>query len=743
MTTPTGTITMTDIQTEFGGANPISLNEYYAGGSYVPAGLAPGVPTSGTISMDNLRGKAKASYGTLSPGVSTVVEGNSVTFTWSGASGLTNGTYYYRLEGTNITADDFTTPATNLIGTFSVTSNAGSFTVTVKNDNTPDTDGTFRALIGLPGDSTVSSPVVASGYVTITDSTNWGTLEPSASTRVEGNSVTFTITGASSIPTGTYYYKLVSVNSSNITTADFSTPAPAANLQGSFTVTSNSGAGGNFTVTIASDGSREPEEYFAAQVGTTSGFTTPVLTSTAVVILATGTITVLGYGSSTAGPFTAGTTQYRSNTIYRTIYFRVTNTSLPVGSSVTWSVGAESGYSIDTSHLESTSGTVTLDSNGEAVFGVTAWVDYSYFSGNKLYRVYVKDTNSIIPLYNFASSSIITLVNSPSYSTTQSKSAIYRVGSAADRTVNINIFVANIQPNSTTGTNPTSLSWSTNWVSGIVDSTDISPVSGTFNNPGDSSPFVRSIVAVDQTTTARSEEQFNLAVSHGAYSISTASNPDVIIYATPTGTLTWSTNSISEGDIATLDFSTSNAPSSATFTLTWGGTATSGSDYTIPATTFAYFDSTTLTTTMDATSESTETITVSARYGTSLSVASAASISLSNVSNTISTLTLTKTGGTTLGSTITITCSMTVGSTATYARSFHYNIYYTAGGVNYGPIAASNTIDIGAYTNSVSNQTLYGPTTSTTGPLTNFYIITNESPYVAKQSNIIAGPFYY
>lgn len=49
-----GTISWNDIQNEFGGSNPISINEYYKGGSLVPN--HPGhnsIPTSGTISANN------------------------------------------------------------------------------------------------------------------------------------------------------------------------------------------------------------------------------------------------------------------------------------------------------------------------------------------------------------------------------------------------------------------------------------------------------------------------------------------------------------------------------------------------------------------------------------------------------------------------------------------------------------------------------------------------------------------
>lgn len=50
-----GAITLADIQTEFGGANPISLSEYYAGGGLVPAGTGS-IPSSGLISLNSFYG---------------------------------------------------------------------------------------------------------------------------------------------------------------------------------------------------------------------------------------------------------------------------------------------------------------------------------------------------------------------------------------------------------------------------------------------------------------------------------------------------------------------------------------------------------------------------------------------------------------------------------------------------------------------------------------------------------------
>ena len=56
MTLPaSGIIKLSDIQTEFGGANPIGLSEYYRGGAYVTSNNTS-VPTSGAISLTNFYG---------------------------------------------------------------------------------------------------------------------------------------------------------------------------------------------------------------------------------------------------------------------------------------------------------------------------------------------------------------------------------------------------------------------------------------------------------------------------------------------------------------------------------------------------------------------------------------------------------------------------------------------------------------------------------------------------------------
>lgn len=54
-----GVLTLNDIQTEFGGTNPIDLSEYYRGGGLVPdSPLNAAIPTSGVISVSDFYGSA-------------------------------------------------------------------------------------------------------------------------------------------------------------------------------------------------------------------------------------------------------------------------------------------------------------------------------------------------------------------------------------------------------------------------------------------------------------------------------------------------------------------------------------------------------------------------------------------------------------------------------------------------------------------------------------------------------------
>lgn len=75
----TGPLDMSDIQTQFGGANPINFSEYRAGAGLVASGAAGingDIPSSGPISFSHFRGAP-----VITQAGSIIVSGTSVTVT--------------------------------------------------------------------------------------------------------------------------------------------------------------------------------------------------------------------------------------------------------------------------------------------------------------------------------------------------------------------------------------------------------------------------------------------------------------------------------------------------------------------------------------------------------------------------------------------------------------------------------------------------------------------------------------
>jgi len=123
MTTPTTNLTMSSIQTEFGGSNPISLSEYYQGGGNVPSGQSTSatdgtaIPTSGTIRMGEFRGITKTSANIQSFSV--------LAFNTAASTGLRSATFRLNSDGSSqrsngaslATTTNWYSPTTSSIGT--------------------------------------------------------------------------------------------------------------------------------------------------------------------------------------------------------------------------------------------------------------------------------------------------------------------------------------------------------------------------------------------------------------------------------------------------------------------------------------------------------------------------------------------------------------------------------------------------------------------------------------------------
>lgn len=81
-----GSISLSQIQAEFGGSNPISLSEYYRSGAYVTPNNT-GVPTGGVISLSNFYGAVKQFAFTISSSYSSTQDLRSLALAagWNGA----------------------------------------------------------------------------------------------------------------------------------------------------------------------------------------------------------------------------------------------------------------------------------------------------------------------------------------------------------------------------------------------------------------------------------------------------------------------------------------------------------------------------------------------------------------------------------------------------------------------------------------------------------------------------------
>lgn len=93
MPVPTSNISLSSIQSEFGGSSPISLSEYYRGGVNVPSGNST-VPTSGVLKFSNFSGLTKAvtapSTFTIAFGPTSATFRGDTTITWSFSTATTS-----------------------------------------------------------------------------------------------------------------------------------------------------------------------------------------------------------------------------------------------------------------------------------------------------------------------------------------------------------------------------------------------------------------------------------------------------------------------------------------------------------------------------------------------------------------------------------------------------------------------------------------------------------------------------
>lgn len=309
-------------------------------------------------------------------------EGQSFTVSVT-TEGYENGeTLYWTIETVSgvINSSDFSSGLT--AGSFSLTNNTGSFSITLLLDGSSETNDVFYVAIRT---GSISGPIVlSSGNITINNPTF--SITPNTSSFNEGSSVTFNV-ATTNITNGTLlYYSL----SGSVIASDFTSNS----LVGSVPINNNAGS---FSLTGVSDATTEGNESFSAslRIGSSSG--TIVATSSSVTLNDTSqspaaTITASANPINEGQTFTAtvNTTNFPSGTLYWTL-------EMTTGTLAGTDFSATSGSFTVSSSTGSFSFNVLSDGYTEGTETITLKVRLNSISGTvigTLTNVNISDTST-------------------------------------------------------------------------------------------------------------------------------------------------------------------------------------------------------------------------------------------------------------------------------------------------------------------------------------------------------------
>jgi hypothetical protein len=280
-----GPISLFDVQNSFTGSDPIGLNEYYSGGSYVASGTTGSfgvIPPAAAISLHDFYGSSivvsNDVTASIAPDVLVINEGGTVNFTIT-TTGLVSGTTLYWVliaPGYLVTAADFIGPPNNIannpitlingeytnVNPINIVNGTATITLTAANDAV--TEGIETFAIRLFSGTTSNVIFATSPIITIND-TSGTPASPTYAIVGTAGPVTEASVGlaysvvTTNVPNGTILY--YTFDGTNITDADF------VARTGSFTVTS--GVGSLLTSTVP-DATTEGTESFVVNIRTGS-----------------------------------------------------------------------------------------------------------------------------------------------------------------------------------------------------------------------------------------------------------------------------------------------------------------------------------------------------------------------------------------------------------------------------------------------------------------------------------------
>jgi hypothetical protein len=198
---------------------------------------------------------------------SSINEGSALGVTVTTTNVSDGTTLYWTNSHTTTNAADFSSNS----GSFTITSNSGTFNVPVVADST--TEGAETFTVEIRTGSTSGTIVATLPSVTVNDTSIAASYSFSSASSVdEGASLACTVTTTSVADSTTLYW---TINHTTTSAADFTSTS------GSFTVTSNSGT---FNIATATDSLTEGAEYFTVEIRTGSTSGTIVETSSSITV---------------------------------------------------------------------------------------------------------------------------------------------------------------------------------------------------------------------------------------------------------------------------------------------------------------------------------------------------------------------------------------------------------------------------------------------------------------------------
>jgi len=274
-------------------------------------------------------GALPTTYSVTAP--ASINEGSSGTMNVSTTNVANGTTLYWTVEPSG----DFGTSS----GSFSISSNAGSFTVTPSADQT--TEGAETGTIRIRTGST-SGTIVASDTFTINDTST--TPGP-----------TYSVTAPASINEGSAGTMNVSTTNVSNGTTLYWTVTPSGDFgtsSGNFTINSNAGS---FTVTPSADQTTEGSETGTIQIrtGSTSG-----------TIVASDTFTINDTSTTPAVPTFSVAANPTSVNEGQTVTFTLTTTNVPNGRTVGYTVTGITSNDLSSGSL---TGSFSVSSNSAQV----------------------------------------------------------------------------------------------------------------------------------------------------------------------------------------------------------------------------------------------------------------------------------------------------------------------------------------------------------------------------------------